>query len=70
MYSRFFPPLLQLLLKLSFDAAMELSLTVSWVVHIVLVEIYIQVYLQPASKKQSTPAVGNVVAEVNGKKVT
>jgi hypothetical protein len=36
-----------------------------------LLEIYIQAYLrQPASKKQATPAVGNVVADVNGKKVT
>jgi hypothetical protein len=26
--------------------------------------------MQPASKKQARPAVGNVVADVNGKKVT
>jgi hypothetical protein len=71
MYTRFLPPLLQPLLKISFDTALEYSFVMSWALNIGLLEIYIQTYLmQPASKKQATPAVGNVVADVNGKKVT
>jgi hypothetical protein len=71
MYTRILPVLLQPLLKISFDAAFEASFVVSWGLNIGLLEIYIQAYLmQPASKKQATPAVGNVVADVNGKKVT
>jgi len=71
MYTRFLPPLLQPLLKISFDTALEYSFVMSWALNIGLLEIYIQTYLmQPASKKQARPAVGNVVADVNGKKVT
>lgn len=71
MYTRFLTPILQLLFRISFDAGLESSFVISWGLGILLLEIYIQAYLtQPASKKQSTPAVDNVVADVDGKKVT
>lgn len=71
MYTRFLPPLLELLFKISFDVALEAAFILSWGLNIGLLEIYIQAYLmQPASKKRATPAAGNVVADVNGKKVT